>query len=637
MAFNLGAGLGALGAFSQGTRDYDVYQRQKQAQDQKIAMDKIALQQAQDAQQRNPDVAKGLLELYGQQAPQVPPPPVQPPMPGQPSVPMQQPAQYQAQPRPMGPDPYSAADQKYGFPPGTMRSLAKTESNGDPHAVSPRGATGIFQMMPATQRQPGFGLPPLDPNDPMAAGAYLKKMIQLSGGDVNLGLARYNAGPAGNLNNPETVNYVKKFHANLSGGQQRQQVPPQMQGQQPPQAPQGQQQPMQGQGQPQQQPPIAPYQSMANVGQQPQQQPSQIGAPPKLDFDGAIKILNAKGITDPQTVISILEKNQARLTGQAQQQLAYQKEVQAEQDRHDKIGNDNQYHQDMVRVAGQRADTGQQNADTNATRYKAQADISQKKYELSEKRQSNPDAKLAPDDVKFMASQALAGDKSIFQNMGRGAQGPENIIAVRREITKQAKEQGISPSELAAINAEFKGIESGERALGTRSANVGMAASAAEGFAKNALAASEKVDRTKYPDFNRILLAGEKKTGDKDVVSFGVYNNSLINAYARAINPNGAATVSDKDHAREMLETAYSKGQYQSAVDAILQEIETEKKAPGSVRKEFRDAVTGGSSSLNNSAPVFSNAAELQAAIKSGKIKKGGAFNDPDGNPHTVN
>lgn len=110
---------------------------------------------------------------------------------------------------------YADVDAKYGFPTGTMASIAHVESNNNPRAVSPKGAQGIFQIMPATQRNPGFGMSSLDPNNPDDAGAYLAAMVRNSGGDLATGIAKYNAGPAGHLNNPETNAYVQKVTAGI--------------------------------------------------------------------------------------------------------------------------------------------------------------------------------------------------------------------------------------------------------------------------------------------------------------------------------------------------------------------------------------------------------------------------------------
>lgn len=209
------------------------------------------------------------------------------------------------------------------------------------------------------------------------------------------------------------------------------------------------------------------------------------------------------------------------------------------------------------------------------------------------KSRNNPESLLSADDAKFMAEQYLAGDRTVVANLGRGAQGGENILRFRMAVTKQAKEQGLSPAAVAAKIAEFEGIKAGERTLGTRTANIEMAVSEAQQMAPLAVQASDKVDRTKFPSLNSIILAGEKGTGDENVVRLGVATNSLINIYSRAISPTGVPTVHDKEHARELLSTAWSKGQFNAAVDQMMQELAQARKAPGIVRREFKDAVTG--------------------------------------------
>lgn len=65
--------------------------------------------------------------------------------------------------------------------------------------VSPAGARFAMQVMPATARDPGFGLRPADPNDPADMNRlgreYRAAMQQRYGGDARKMWAAYNAGP----------------------------------------------------------------------------------------------------------------------------------------------------------------------------------------------------------------------------------------------------------------------------------------------------------------------------------------------------------------------------------------------------------------------------------------------------------
>lgn len=74
----------------------------------------------------------------------------------------------------------------------------QSESGGNPNAVSPKGARGLMQVMPATARDPGFGIRPSNgtPADDVRVGReYLAQMQRRYGGDAAMMWAAYNAGP----------------------------------------------------------------------------------------------------------------------------------------------------------------------------------------------------------------------------------------------------------------------------------------------------------------------------------------------------------------------------------------------------------------------------------------------------------
>ena len=78
--------------------------------------------------------------------------------------------------------------------PKLVRAIVRVESNFNPYAVSPRGARGLMQLIPATARR--FGVSnSFDPGANLDGGVrYLKYLMNLYGGDVKLSLAAYNAG-----------------------------------------------------------------------------------------------------------------------------------------------------------------------------------------------------------------------------------------------------------------------------------------------------------------------------------------------------------------------------------------------------------------------------------------------------------
>jgi len=113
-----------------------------------------------------------------------------------------------------------AAEQKFGLPSGIMSALIHQESRGNPKAVSPKGALGLTQLMPATAKEMGVDNP-MDPEQNVMGGArYLSQQMQRFG-NTELALAAYNAGPenvakAGGVpDNQETPLYVSNIMANM--------------------------------------------------------------------------------------------------------------------------------------------------------------------------------------------------------------------------------------------------------------------------------------------------------------------------------------------------------------------------------------------------------------------------------------
>ena len=75
-----------------------------------------------------------------------------------------------------------------------VREVARQESGFYPCAVSPKGAEGLMQLMPATQMQLEVH-DPFNPQESLSAGAkLLKQLLDRYHGDLALALSAYNAG-----------------------------------------------------------------------------------------------------------------------------------------------------------------------------------------------------------------------------------------------------------------------------------------------------------------------------------------------------------------------------------------------------------------------------------------------------------
>ena len=234
-------------------------------------------------------------------------------------------------------------------------------------------------------------------------------------------------------------------------------------------------------------------------------------------------------------------------------------------------------------------------------------------------------ASITPDTLKLMAQQYRAGDTTIFTNLGRGAQGAANIVALRNEIARQTTEAGGDGTTIAARNAEYAGTKAGQRAAGTRIANIEMAANEAQMLIPLAKQASDQVARNFFLPFGKAQIMFNEQTNDPNLRKFAAANNSLVNVYSRAISPSGVPTVSDKEHAREMLSTAYDQKSYNAVLDQMNKEIEAARQAPKAVRQAFNEAVTGrsqdsGAVGATMAGPKTATLADIAAtAAKSGR------------------
>ncbi len=77
-----------------------------------------------------------------------------------------------------------------------LAAVVQTESRFVPTAVSPRGAVGLMQVLPATGEMYGAG-DLSDPHVNLDVGSrYLRQLLRDYDGDLELALAAYNAGPA---------------------------------------------------------------------------------------------------------------------------------------------------------------------------------------------------------------------------------------------------------------------------------------------------------------------------------------------------------------------------------------------------------------------------------------------------------
>jgi len=103
----------------------------------------------------------------------------------------------------------------HAIPADLFLALIEAESGFDPNAISPKGAIGLTQLMPATAKS--LGVDPHDPEQNLSGGArYLRQQFERFG-TWPLALAAYNAGPTrvAKLGRIPNINETKAFVARV--------------------------------------------------------------------------------------------------------------------------------------------------------------------------------------------------------------------------------------------------------------------------------------------------------------------------------------------------------------------------------------------------------------------------------------
>ena len=89
----------------------------------------------------------------------------------------------------------NSAAERFNLEPELIEAIIKVESGFNPYAVSDKGAMGLMQLMPETVEDLKVR-DPFDPAENIYGGTcYLRKLLDLFDGDLQLVLAAYNAGP----------------------------------------------------------------------------------------------------------------------------------------------------------------------------------------------------------------------------------------------------------------------------------------------------------------------------------------------------------------------------------------------------------------------------------------------------------
>lgn len=424
---------------------------------------------------------------------------------------------------------------------------------------------------------------------------------------------------------------------------------PQQQGQ-----PQGPVQPPQGP--PQGQPPIPPYRTVQGAsgppqgpqGQQgpqgipppPQQQP-QMPRPGSMTLADAARFIKAQGVTDPTTSVQILEKLTPYLDQQAQQQANQLKQQQLQQDKQTAL-------QEKAREADQRSkDTNLSREDRRDAQREANETRKLIGLTMASIAQQNANTKSTNAGGAMAAGKdgqlAPGVEAATWDYLIKGTNPPSRggvYSAVMKNVEQVAKDNNMSVQELTSASADVKTKLAAKRSFEVRAQNMERAENQILAEIPLAEQAIKGLNLSSIPAFQKGGLAALRQAGDPRVTTLDQSLETIFNEFEgiKTGNP-GALNVSDVQNAQHNIENARTDKQLTAAIAGMRRIMNNAKSALDKTRSDTMKGINDSFKKEKSGAsvPVLSNQADLAAAIKSGKLKKGDTFNDPSGAAHTVN
>lgn len=224
----------------------------------------------------------------------------------------------------------------------------------------------------------------------------------------------------------------------------------------------------------------------------------------------------------------------------------------------------------------------------------------------------------------------------------QGVHPPRSAPAMAVEQFKSdfQRQNGRQPTaeEITKFASNYSREQSYGRAAGTQGARVENAANEVVQLIPQAIEASRTVPRGRWVPINQLVQKWDQGTSDPAYNDFMMANFSLLNAYTRAMNPQGVPRIQERleQHALGVLSTATDEKSYEVQIRRLWKEVQASKTAtaetakgvtPGNINAPVPglDSPTGSSGAPKH----ISTKAEYDA------LPSGTDYIAPDGNVRT--
>ncbi len=230
----------------------------------------------------------------------------------------------------------------------------------------------------------------------------------------------------------------------------------------------------------------------------------------------------------------------------------------------------------------------------------AGAKLQEKRDEQKQKNEQSASYWLSPEGqqrVQTLSPSQQAGVKQLIDIYAKKGVGKSAIAQDRQQfINEYTDEHGTAPTskEINAWEGERSGIITEGGAIGRRAGGISIAVDEAHQTIPNVLAAAEKSAGKGLATWNKIENKWNIEKGDENFAFYVQQMNSLINLYGRVISGGGKGTVSDLEHAREMLNPNMPLSAVKGSLRGFTTEVDIAEKAPDRVRARMRGDQGGG-------------------------------------------
>ena len=203
---------------------------------------------------------------------------------------------------------------------------------------------------------------------------------------------------------------------------------------------------------------------------------------------------------------------------------------------------------------------------------------------------------LSDDAAGMLADMAIRmGPRSVSGFLGYGDQGRANKQKVLEVMA--SKTEGMQPEERTKLLTNFQSEMAYARTGGSYAARVDTATQELVVLVPQALETSRKVPRGAFTALNSLVNEFRSGVSDPEFYDWQLANVSMINAYARAMNPTGVPRVTEKFElkAQNILSLATDDKSYEKQARRLMLEAQASQLASHAVMTRSAEPLTSGS------------------------------------------